>query len=189
MRLYPNGLYGSLLGSSFQAPAHHGANSHLPNSYNAGFCFSLSYLENKKLDKLFSDSKRQVLQLYLALSQQQESPPAALWDKFVASEFTGSYYAIALGKWFGSFGIYADVNKFLFEVNGVVGSLLKVCESYSEAHLYLKDHLMKEDPVPLDVAAADSPPSLPEGMLDIGGRSVIGNQSKGKKVSCLDILF
>jgi hypothetical protein len=44
MGLYPNGLYGSLLDSSFQAPAHHGANSHLPNSYNAGFCFSLSYL-------------------------------------------------------------------------------------------------------------------------------------------------
>jgi hypothetical protein len=44
MRLYPNGLYGSLLDSSFQAPARHGANSHLPSSYNAGFCFSLSYL-------------------------------------------------------------------------------------------------------------------------------------------------
>jgi hypothetical protein len=93
------------------------------------------------------------------------------------------------------------VNKFLFEVNGVVGSLFKVCESYSEDHLYLKEHFVKEDPVPLDVAATDSPPSLPEGgllsppvppeekrsdlfkasMLDIGGRSVIGDQSKEKE--------
>jgi hypothetical protein len=44
MGLYPNRLYGSLLDSSFQAPGQHGANSQLPNSYNAGFCFSLSYV-------------------------------------------------------------------------------------------------------------------------------------------------
>jgi hypothetical protein len=92
-------------------------------------------LENKKLEKLFSDSKRQALQLSVALSQQKYSPPADPWDTFVASEVNGSYYAIAQGKGFGSFGIYADVNKFLFEVNGLVGSLFKVCESYSEARL------------------------------------------------------
>jgi hypothetical protein len=93
------------------------------------------------------------------------------------------------------------VNKFLFEVNGVVVSLFKVCESYSKARLYLKDHFVKEDPAPLDVAATDSPPSLPKGglssppmppeekrsdlfkasMLDLGVRSVIGYQSKGKE--------
>jgi hypothetical protein len=91
------------------------------------------------------------------------------------------------------------VSKFVFEVNGVVGSLFKVCESYSEAHLYLKEHFVKEHPTPLNVAATDSPPSFPEGgssspsvpqrrksdllkagMLDLGGRSVIGDQSKGK---------
>jgi hypothetical protein len=92
------------------------------------------------------------------------------------------------------------VNKFLLEVNGVVGSLFKVCESYSEAHLYLKDHSVKEHPVPSNVAATDSPPSFTEVgsssppvtpgekrsdlfkaiMLDLGGRSVTGYQSKGK---------
>jgi hypothetical protein len=93
------------------------------------------------------------------------------------------------------------VNKFLFEVNGVVGSLLKVCEYYSKAHLYLKEHLVKEDPIPLDVAVTDSLPSLPAGglsslsvhpeekisdifkasMVDLGGHIVIGDQSKGKE--------
>jgi hypothetical protein len=82
-----------------------------------------------------------------------------------------------------------------------VGSLFKVCESYYEAHLYLKEHFMKEDPAPLDVAATYFPPSLPKGglssppappeekrsdifkvsMLDLGGCSVIGDQSKGKE--------
>jgi hypothetical protein len=99
-------------------------------------------LENKKLEKLFSDSKRQSLQLFEALSQQQENPPADPWDKFVTSEFTGAYYAFARGRRFESFGIYADVNKFLIEVNGVVGSLFKLCEFYSEAHLYLKEHFV-----------------------------------------------
>jgi hypothetical protein len=160
-------------------------------------------LENKKLEKPFSNSKRQSLRLSLALSQQQESPPANPWDKFVASEVTGSHYAVARGKWFSSFGIYADMNKFLLEVNGVVVSLFKVCESYSEAHLYLREHFVKEkeDPVPQLVAPTDSPPSRPEGgissrpvppeekrsnlfkagMLDLGGRGVTGDQSKGKE--------
>jgi hypothetical protein len=60
-------------------------------------------------------------------------------------------------------GICVNVNKFLFEFNGVVGSLFKVCESYSEAHLYLKEHFVKEDPIPLDVDPTDSPRRLPEG--------------------------
>jgi hypothetical protein len=93
------------------------------------------HLENKKLEKLLSDSRRQALQLSVDLSKQQDIPPADPWDKFVASEVTWSYYAIARGKGVYSFGIYADVNKFLFEVNRVVGPLFKVCESYSEAHL------------------------------------------------------
>jgi hypothetical protein len=158
-------------------------------------------LENMKLEKLFSDSKRQALQLSAALSRQQEIPPADPWDKFVTSEVIGFYYAVAWERRFYSLGIYADVNKFLFEVNGVVGSLFKVCESYSEAHLYLNEHFVKEDPAPLNVTLTDSLPSFPEGgsssphvppeekrsdlfkasMLDRGGRSVIGDQSKGKE--------
>jgi hypothetical protein len=93
------------------------------------------------------------------------------------------------------------VSKFLLEVNGVVGSLFKVCESYSEAHLCLKEYFIKDHPAPSNVAATDSPPSFPEGgssspsvppgekrsdlfkasMLDLGGRSVIVDQSKGKE--------
>jgi hypothetical protein len=54
---------------------------------------------------------------------------------------------------------------------------------------------VKEDPTPLDIAPTYFPPSLPEGglfsppvprtpgveELDLGGRSVIGDQSKGKE--------
>jgi hypothetical protein len=96
---------------------------------------------------------------------------------------------------------YADVSKILSEVNGVVGLLFKVCESYYEAHLYLKEHFRKDHPIPLNVAAADSPFSFPEvgsssppfppeekrsdlfkaSKLDVGGRSVIGEQSKVKE--------
>jgi hypothetical protein len=114
-------------------------------------------LENNKLEKLFSDAKRKSLQLSLALSQQQESPPDDPWDKFVASEVTGSYYAVARGTGFSSLGIYADVNKFL-----LVGSFFKVCESYSEAHLYLREHFVKEkeDPVTQGIDLTESPPSL-----------------------------
>jgi hypothetical protein len=101
---------------------------------------------------------------------------------------------VARGKGFSSFGIYMDVNKFLLEVNGLVGSLFKVRDSYSEARLYLREKIVKgnEDPVPQGVTPTDSPPSLPDGgisspplppeekrsdlfkasMLDLGGRSV-----------------
>jgi hypothetical protein len=54
------------------------------------------------------------------------------------------------------------VNKFLLEVNGVVGSMFKVCESYSEAHLYLKEHFVQDHPAPSNVASTDSPPSFTE---------------------------
>jgi viroplasmin and RNaseH domain-containing protein len=83
----------------------------------------------------------------------------------VASEVTGSYYAVARGKWFSSFGIYADVNKFLLEVIGVVGSLFKVCESYPEAHLYLREHFVKEkeESIPQYIDPTGCPPSPPEG--------------------------
>jgi hypothetical protein len=37
----------------------------------------------------------------------------------LASELSGSYYAVAQGRNSGSFWIYADVEKFLIEVNGV----------------------------------------------------------------------
>jgi hypothetical protein len=93
------------------------------------------------------------------------------------------------------------VNKFLLVVNGVVGSLLKVCESYSEAHLYLNEHFVKEQPAPSNIATTESPPSSPErgslslsvpsgekrndlfksSMFDLGGRSMTGDQSKGKE--------
>jgi hypothetical protein len=154
--------------------------------------------------KKFSDSKRQALQLTEALNQQQENPPADPWDNFFTSELTGPYYAVARGRRFDSFGIYADVIKFPFEVNGVVGSLFKVCEYYSEAHLYLKEHFVKKHPAPApsSIAATDSPPSFPKGgssspsapppgekrsdifkasMLYLGGRIVIGYQSNGKE--------
>jgi hypothetical protein len=147
--------------------------------------------------KLFSDAKRQALQLSEALIQHQENPH----EKNVTSEVTEAYYAVARGRRFDSFGIYADVNKFLLEVNGVVGSLFKVCESYSEAHLYLKKHFINEHPAPSNVASADSPPSFTEvdslspsvppgenrrdlfkaSMLDLGGRSMTWDQSKGKE--------
>jgi hypothetical protein len=90
------------------------------------------------------------------------------------------------------------VNNFLLGVNGVVGSLFKVCESYSESHLYLKEHFFRDHPVPSNVASTDPPPSFtkvassppPRGkrsdifkasMLDLGGRSVTGDQSKEKE--------
>jgi hypothetical protein len=47
------------------------------------------HLENKKLEKLFSDAKKILLQLSLALIQKQESTPADPWGKNVASEVTG----------------------------------------------------------------------------------------------------
>jgi hypothetical protein len=121
-------------------------------------------------------------------------------DKLVTSEVTGAYFAVARERRFDSFGIYADVNKFLLEVNGVLRSLFKVC-AYSEAHLYLKEHFIKDHPTPLNVAATDSPPSFTEvgsssppvppgenrsyifkaSMLDLGGRIVTGAQSKRKE--------
>jgi hypothetical protein len=88
-------------------------------------------LENKKLEKLCSIAKKKSLQLSLDLSQKQESAPVDPGNKFVAIEVTGSYYYVVRGKSFHSFGIYADVKKFLMEVNDVVGALFKVCESYS----------------------------------------------------------
>jgi hypothetical protein len=101
------------------------------------------------------------------------------------------------------------VSKFFFAVNGLVGSLFKVCESYSEAHLYLKEHFVKEHPVPMNVVATDSLPSFPEGvhhplqfpleekrsdlfkaiMLDLGGHSLIRDQSKGKEGKLFGYLF
>jgi hypothetical protein len=113
-------------------------------------------------------------------SHQQENPPADPWGKNVTSEFTGSYYAVARGRRFGSFGIYADVNKLLLEVNGVVGSLFKVCESFFEAHLYLKENFVQGHPTPSNVNATHSPPSFTKvafsspsvPVLDLGGHIV-----------------
>jgi hypothetical protein len=117
-------------------------------------------LENKKLEKLLSDTQKQSLQLSEALSQQQENPPSDPCDNFVTSEVTGSYYTVARGRRFDSFGIYDDVNKFLLEVNWVFGLLFKVCESYSEAHLYLREHLVQDHPAPSNAALTDSPSSF-----------------------------
>jgi hypothetical protein len=102
---------------------------------------------------------------------------------------------------FDSFGIYADVNKFLLEFNGVVGSLFNVCEYYCEAHRYLKEHFVEEHPaprlsprpipLPLSPRWTLHPRPTPRGekrgnlfkanILDLGGRSVTGYQSKGKE--------
>jgi hypothetical protein len=84
-----------------------------------------------------------------------------------------------------------------------VGSLFKVYESYSEARLYLREKIAKEkeDPLFLSTDSIRSPPSPPEGvgivrshtpeekisdlfnasMLDLVGRSMTGDQSKGKE--------
>jgi hypothetical protein len=88
--------------------------------------------ENNKLEKLCSDANNKSLQLSLALIQKQESAYVDPWDKFVATEVTVSYYDVARGTSFDSFGIYADVKEFLMEVNCGVGVLFKVCKSYSE---------------------------------------------------------
>jgi hypothetical protein len=100
-------------------------------------------LENNKLEKLFSDSKKKSLHISLALSQKQENVHVDPWDRFVATEVTGSYYAVSRGGSFYSLGIYADVKMFVMEVNGMVGDLFKVCESYSEARLCLEEHFTK----------------------------------------------
>jgi hypothetical protein len=153
-------------------------------------------LEDKKLEKLFSDSKRQALQLSVALIQKQVSHPVDPWDKFVTSEVAGSYYAVARGKKIDSFGIYAHVNKFLFEVNGVVGFRFKVCGSNSEAHLRLKKigsrtlgRRSDRSPSLVPRRGYITPPPPEEkrndiskaSMLVLGGRSAIRDQSKGKE--------
>jgi hypothetical protein len=122
-------------------------------------------LQNKELENLLSDSQRQALHLSEDLSKQHENPPADPWDKFVASEVTRIYYTIAQGRRSDSLGIYADLSKFLLEVNCVVGSIFKLCQYYSKAHLYLKEIFVKEHPTPSNVAATDSPPSFPKGDL------------------------
>jgi hypothetical protein len=122
-------------------------------------------LENKKLEKLFLASKKKLLQLSLVLNQKQESTHFDPWVNFLATEVIGSYYDVARGKGFSSFGIYVDVKEFLMEVNGVVGSLFKVCESYSEAHLYLKEHFTKatDDPIFLGTDPRGPPSPPPKG--------------------------
>jgi hypothetical protein len=62
-------------------------------------------LENKKLEKIFSDAQKQSLQFSGALSRQQENPPADPWDNYFTSEVTGSYWAVAQERIFDSFGI------------------------------------------------------------------------------------
>jgi hypothetical protein len=76
----------------------------------------------------------------LALNQKEEETSYDPWDKFLVSEVSDSYYAVAEGRNSGSFGIYADVGKFLSEVGGVVGALFKVCPTYPEVMLYLEFH-------------------------------------------------
>jgi hypothetical protein len=160
-------------------------------------------LENKKLEKIFLASKKKSLQLIFTLNQKQYSTPVDPWDFFLTTEVTGSDYTVAGGKLFGIFRIYADVKKFLMEVNGMVGILFKVCESFSEAHLYLEDPFTKETDGPIflgtDLRGSPSPPTrggvapptkhpevkrsdlLKTSMLDLGGSSVTGGQSKGKE--------
>jgi hypothetical protein len=80
------------------------------------------------------------------------------------------------------------VSKFIFEVNGVVGLLFKLCESYSEAHLYLKEHRFPSLVPRRGLFIPTHPPQrrneaifFKASMLDLGGLSVIGDQSKGKE--------
>jgi hypothetical protein len=110
-------------------------------------------------------SKKKFLQLSLALNQKQESTPVDPWVKCLATEVKGSYYDVARGNGVGSFRIYADVEKFLMEVNGVVVALFKVYESYSGAHLYLEEPFTKEtdDPIFMGTDPRGSPSPPPKG--------------------------
>jgi hypothetical protein len=47
-------------------------------------------LESKKLENHFLEFKKKLLQLSLAINQNQDSNPFYPWDKFVAKEVTGS---------------------------------------------------------------------------------------------------
>jgi hypothetical protein len=154
------------------------------------------HIENKKLEKLFSDARRQSLQLSGALIQQPDNPPAGLGTHLSRQRLLGLITQSPDEEDSTVLG-----NKFLLEVNGVAGSIFKLCESHSEAHFYVKEHFVKEHPAPSNVAATDSPPSFTEvassppsvplgvnrsdlfkaSMLDLGMRSVTGDQSKEKE--------
>jgi hypothetical protein len=137
----------------------------------------------------------------LALSQNEEETSSDPWDKFLVSEVSCYYYAVAEGRNSGSFVIYADVGKFTSEVDGGVGALFKVCPTLPEARLYLEVHQgrgQRDPPVPkrdpdrtsmgrgrtttLQVPSEGERNDLfREIMLNLGGRSVSGDQSKGKE--------
>jgi hypothetical protein len=92
------------------------------------------HLKKNKLG-IFFQIRKDRLSGCLKLSVSNKRTLLLTRGKKITSEVTRYYYAVARGRRFDSFEIYADVSKFLFEVNGVVGLLYKVCESYSEAHL------------------------------------------------------
>jgi hypothetical protein len=54
-----------------------------------------------------------------------------------------------------------QTSRFLMEVNGVAGALFKVCESYSEAHLYLEERFTKEKDDPISSVPIREPPLFP----------------------------
>jgi hypothetical protein len=99
-------------------------------------------LENKKLEKFFSYSKRKSLQLSLALNQKEGETSSDPLDTFLVSEVSGSYYVVAEGRNYGSFGIYVDVDvgKFLSEVDCMAGALFRVYPTYPASRLYLEVH-------------------------------------------------
>jgi hypothetical protein len=66
------------------------------------------------------------------------------WDKFLLTEIGEHYYAVDVGKDRDIFGIYANLEKFQKETEGVIGSIYGYCESYAEAHQYLEDYLQKQ---------------------------------------------
>jgi hypothetical protein len=63
------------------------------------------------------------------------------WDKFTSDEIKGQYFAVAVGRNEHSFGVYADFERFKFEIEGHPTSLYQTCDSYIEAHHYLESYL------------------------------------------------
>jgi viroplasmin and RNaseH domain-containing protein len=63
------------------------------------------------------------------------------WDKFTSDEIKGQYFAVSVGRNEHSFGIYAELTRFKEEIEGYPTSSYQSCESYTEAHQYLKKYL------------------------------------------------
>jgi hypothetical protein len=64
-------------------------------------------------------------------------------DKFSFDEIKEQYFAVAVGKNENGFGIYADLIKFKYQIEGFPTCLYQSCESYTEARQYLEQYLQE----------------------------------------------